>query len=60
MHESLSCLKYGAPYLAKALFTLAMEAQARKCRIKIFFLYIVVDTYASACIVIMPRKQKAA
>ena len=59
MHESLSHLKYGPPYLAKALFTLVMQAQAHKCRIKNLFLYIVVDTCACACIVIMPRKQKA-
>ena len=60
MHEGLSCLKYGPPYLAKALFTLAMQAQAHKCRIKNLFLYIVVETSACACVVIVPRKQKAA
>ena len=58
MHENLSCLKYGPSYLAKALFTLAMQAQACKCRIKNLLLYIVVGT--CACVVIMPRKQKAA
>ena len=39
MHESLSRLKYGPPYLAKALFTLAMQTQAHKCRNKNLFLY---------------------
>ena len=60
MHESLSRLKYGPPYLAKALFTLAMQAQAHKCRNKTLFLCIMVETCACACVVIMPRKQKAA
>ena len=40
MHESQSRLKYGPPYLAKALFTLAMQAQAHKCRIKNLLLYV--------------------
>ena len=31
MHESLSRLKYDPPYFVKALFTLAMQAQAHKC-----------------------------
>ena len=60
MHESLSRFKYGPPYLAKALFTLAMQAKAHKCKNKNLFLYIVVETCACACVVIMPRKQKAA
>ena len=60
MHESQSRLKYGPPYLAKALFTLAMQAQAHECRNKNVFLYIVVETSACACVVIMPRKQEAA
>ena len=48
-------------YLAKALFfTLAMQGQAHKCRNKNVFLNIAVETCACACIVITPRKQKAA
>ena len=31
MHEGLSRLKYGPPHFVKALFTLAMQAQAHKC-----------------------------
>ena len=48
-------------YLGKALFILAMQAQAHKCRNNNVFLYNnVVETCACAWVVIMPRKQKAA
>ena len=58
MQESLSRLKYGPPYLAKVLFTIAMQAQAQKCRNKNVFLHNAVGPCACALVVIMPENKK--